>query len=167
MDQIKCPTCSSRLTLPVSVIGREVKCPRCQATFVARLDLALGPRLGNVGYANLTSGDGADHAWKEGARVFAPWEEEWLYPGVIRCLDDDVAFIKFDDGDRALLPVDALQPVRVQKGDLLFSRRDKGPQLYYPAKVLRANGEEIELEYQDGGREETTVSYVRFPRRGR
>src|SRR4051812_43352057 len=67
MDQIECPTCSSRLSLPFSVIGREVKCPRCQGTFVARLDMALGPRLGNVSYASLTSGEGAEYAWKEGA----------------------------------------------------------------------------------------------------
>jgi hypothetical protein len=102
--------------------------------------------------------------WTEGARVLTFWEEEWLYPGVIRCIDDDVAFIKFDDGDRALRLLDDLEPVHIQRGDVVHGRRDKSEKRYYPATVLAVEGEEIELRYEDGLKQRTTVSYLRFPR---
>jgi hypothetical protein len=90
-----------------------------------------------------------------------------MYPAVIRCIDDDVVFVKFDDGDRALRPLYDLQPIRLQKGDVVYARRGKGPQVYTPARVLRVTGEEVEVRYEDGLEERTTVSYLRFFRGGR
>lgn len=104
------------------------------------------------------------NSWEEGDRVLAPWESDWCYPGVIRCLDGDVAFIKFDDGDRALVFVEDLEPLAIRVGALVFCRSEHGPKVYYPAKVKEVIGEELEICYEDGREERTPVSCVRVER---
>lgn len=162
MDPIKCPNCSTRLNLPADLIGQEVRCPRCGNQFLAQNESDRRPRWTNGG-GPLRSGI----VWEEGARVFAPWEPEWLYPGTIRCIDENVAFIRFDDGDRALRDLSDLEPARIEKGVTLYSRRDREERMYYPATVLRVKGEDLEVQYDEDNFEEwTTVSFVRLRRRG-
>lgn len=153
MHEIHCPQCLSRLRLPEDVVGQEVSCPRCQNSFIARL-----------GSAHLIPTTNGPRNWREGERVFAPWEENWLYPGVIRCIDEEVAFIRFDDGDRALRLIQDLEPLRINNGFRVYARRNKASHLYYPATVLEVEGENLHLEYEDGEQEWTTVSYIRCMR---
>jgi hypothetical protein len=103
--------------------------------------------------------------WEEGDRVLAPWEPDWLYPGTIRCIDDDVAFIKFDDGDRRLAPLNELQSIEIKEGTRVFSRVNQGAKMYYPAKVIECLGEDIQVRFDDGREERTTISYIRVPRK--
>lgn len=102
--------------------------------------------------------------WEEGDRVLAPWEQEWLYPGTIRCIDDDVAFIRFDDGDRGLLPLTALQAIHIRVGARVFVRPDEGPLQYSPARVVSTDGEDLCVRYEDGTEEDTTIGCVRIER---
>jgi hypothetical protein len=103
--------------------------------------------------------------WSEGDRVLAPWEPDWLYPGTIRCIDEEIAFVRFDDGDRALVPVRELEPIAIDAGDEVYGRLNRHERLYYPAEVLDVNDEEVRLRYDDGREELTTVSFLRVPRR--
>lgn len=99
--------------------------------------------------------------WRAGDRVLGPWEPGWYYPATIRCVDDDTIFLRFDDGDKALVPADLLLPLRLEIGQRVFARWDKGPRLYYPARITAVRGEELQLAYDDGRTEHTTVSFIR------
>ena len=101
--------------------------------------------------------------WSEGERVLAPWEQEWLYPGVVRCIDDDIAFIRFDDGDRGLIPLSELCPIAVKPGTIVQARRDRSELRYEPATVLDVDGEQLRLRYEDDEEDAMAVSYVRVP----
>src|SRR5581483_5743396 len=37
-EQIRCPECDATLRVPDNLIGKAVKCPKCQTTFTAELD---------------------------------------------------------------------------------------------------------------------------------
>jgi predicted Zn finger-like uncharacterized protein len=37
-EQIRCPECDATLRVPDSLLGRNVKCPKCQTTFTAEID---------------------------------------------------------------------------------------------------------------------------------
>jgi predicted Zn finger-like uncharacterized protein len=46
-EQIRCPSCASTLRVPEDLLGKRVKCPRCQTTFTAT---ASGPAEPEGGY---------------------------------------------------------------------------------------------------------------------
>jgi hypothetical protein len=106
--------------------------------------------------------------WRVGDRVFAPWELQWLYSGTILCLDrdeerGDVAFIKFDDGDRALMPVSVLKTVAIRRGDQAFCRRDRDVKMYFPALVLGFTDDGLRVRYFDDHSEDLVpVSHCRL-----
>jgi hypothetical protein len=102
--------------------------------------------------------------FREGDRVLAPWEPSWFYPGILRTIDGDTAFIKFDDGDRALVPMADLMPLQLEAGARVFARWNQGPKTYAPATLVAINGEIIDIRYDDGRAERTTVSFIRIPR---
>jgi hypothetical protein len=104
-----------------------------------------------------------DTEWQDGDRVLAPWEPQWLYPGTIRCIDEDVAFIKFDDGDRAIVPLAELRPVALSRGDIVHCRRDRALRQYFPARVLDVHDEDLHVQYEDGDEDFTMVGFVRVP----
>jgi predicted Zn finger-like uncharacterized protein len=37
-EQIKCPSCGTKLRLPENLLGKVVKCPKCQTSFTAAVD---------------------------------------------------------------------------------------------------------------------------------
>jgi predicted Zn finger-like uncharacterized protein len=47
-EPIRCPSCASTLRVPEDLLGKRVKCPRCQTTFTAT---ASGPAEPEGGYA--------------------------------------------------------------------------------------------------------------------
>lgn len=102
--------------------------------------------------------------WRSGDRVFAPWEEEWLYPGTVLCIDEEVAFIRFDDGDRAIIPLEMLQSVGIQIGDQVFCRRDREILYYHPARVLAVTDDGLRVRYtSDGAGDVVPLGYCRLP----
>jgi hypothetical protein len=105
-----------------------------------------------------------DIDWQVDDQVFAPWELEWLYPGVILCIDDEVAFIRFDDGDRAIMPLGALRDVAIRRGSPVFCRREREEKRYYPATVLGVTDEGLRVRYAEDDEEDLVpVSHCRLP----
>jgi predicted Zn finger-like uncharacterized protein len=42
-EQIRCPSCNSVLRVPESLLGKNVKCPKCETTFVAEIEELAQP----------------------------------------------------------------------------------------------------------------------------
>jgi len=42
-EQIKCPSCGTKLRLPENLLGKIVKCPKCQTSFTAAVDEPVDP----------------------------------------------------------------------------------------------------------------------------
>jgi predicted Zn finger-like uncharacterized protein len=42
-EQIRCPSCDATLRVPENLLGKNVKCPKCQTTFLAELDAPAEP----------------------------------------------------------------------------------------------------------------------------
>jgi hypothetical protein len=99
--------------------------------------------------------------WRVGDRVLAPWEPIFLYVGEIARIENGRALIEFDDGDSGHVPLERLKPVVVPIGHKLLCRRGKGRN-YYPATV-REFKSDVQVEYEDGTREWTTLAAIRFP----
>jgi hypothetical protein len=101
--------------------------------------------------------------WQVGDTVFAPWEPQWLYPGTILCIDDDIAFIRFDDGDRALIPLTYLRSVAIRRGNPVFCRREREEKRYYPATVQGVTDEGIRVRYVEDNEEDLVpISHCRI-----
>ena len=104
--------------------------------------------------------------WQVGDRVFAPWEVEWLYPGTVLFIDEDVAFVRFDDGDRGIIALDELRSVGIQLGDEVFCRREREILYYHPARVLAVSDEGLKVRYlEDGASDLVPISFCRLPAR--
>jgi hypothetical protein len=104
-----------------------------------------------------------ENDWQVGDRVFAPWEPHWLYPGTILCIDEEVAFLRFDDGDRAILPLFALQSVAIRPGGQVFCRRDRDENRYDPATVLGVTDDGLRVRYaEDKSEDLVPLSYCRL-----
>ncbi len=43
-EQVRCPSCSAALRVPDSLLGRNVKCPKCQTTFTAEGEELAHPK---------------------------------------------------------------------------------------------------------------------------
>jgi predicted Zn finger-like uncharacterized protein len=42
-EQVHCPSCNAALRVPESLLGKNVKCPKCQTTFVAETEAPAEP----------------------------------------------------------------------------------------------------------------------------
>ena len=101
--------------------------------------------------------------WRAGDRVFAPWEEEWLYPGTVLFIDEDVAFVRFDDGDRGIIPLAELRSVGIRVGDEVFCRRDREVLDYHAARVVAVSDDGLNVRYAaDGARDVVPIGYCRL-----
>jgi hypothetical protein len=103
-------------------------------------------------------------SWIAGDRVLAQWSgDAFWYPGTVQGAEGGRLHVCFDDGDREWLPPEKLAPLDVKAGDRVFGRWQHGP-IFYPGRVTRRDGEKIDIQYDDGDRETTTVSMVRLRR---
>jgi hypothetical protein len=98
-----------------------------------------------------------------GARVFAPWEREWLYPAAVTGLVGMVVDVRYDDGDTGQVLVPNLRPLVLVPGQLVGARRDRSIKRFVRAVVVAAKGETALIEYDDGETEEMPVEYLRLP----
>ena len=96
-----------------------------------------------------------------GDRVLARWlhEIEWWYPGVV-CGTGAELLVQFDDGDRATLPADLIRPLDLESGSRIQCRY-QGTKAFYPGQVAARVGSAIEVHYDDGDKEVTSISMVR------
>jgi hypothetical protein len=99
----------------------------------------------------------------EGDRIWAHDIDDFWYPAKITILDGDQVRVQFLDGPERLLTPERVKDFGVKVGDLVQARFRGGPQ-YYPGKVERVQGDEVEIHYDDGDKERTLVALVRRTR---
>ena len=78
--------------------------------------------------------------WREGDRVLAPWEPQFLYVGRIMDLQEDQALIHFEDGDEGWVFENQIRPLQFKPGQQAFSRRQMGL-VHFPCTILDVRGE--------------------------
>jgi hypothetical protein len=103
--------------------------------------------------------------WNHGDRVLAnrPPEPYW-YPGTVRHIDGDRLYVIYDDGEDALLTGEQLMPLKIEVGDRVWARLPAG-RTYSLARVVRVDGEQLYLEYDDGEQERSSLGMVRIDRK--
>jgi hypothetical protein len=100
--------------------------------------------------------------WRKGDRVLAPWEPVFLYAGTVNAVREGKALIEFDDGDSGWVELAHVRPLSLQRGQRVMSRRRMGPH-FFPGEVREVAGENVQVEFDDGKEEETTVASLRIP----
>jgi hypothetical protein len=113
--------------------------------------------------ASGSDGAQAQVSWKPGARVLASWVDSYFYPGRIQQIQGHSCEIAFDDGDLAWVHEANVRRPDIQQGSQVFCRLHAGP-MYLPGTVRAQNGEKIQVEYDNGDQEWTTISMVRVKR---
>ncbi len=104
---------------------------------------------------------GAVNPWRVGQRVLAQWAHEpFYYPGVVAAVNGDAVAIRYDDGDRSEVLPEQVLPLRLDVGDRVYARWQRGP-YYYPGRVAQKNGDNILVQYDDGQQEWTVIAVVR------
>ena len=102
--------------------------------------------------------------WNVGDWAFAYFSEDgYWYPAEIIELDGKQIKVRYDDDDsEEWLEADSLAEYATEKGEEgaeAWFEEDEG---YYAVTVLDANGEDVQVEYEDGTIEWTDLSYLRF-----
>jgi hypothetical protein len=101
----------------------------------------------------------------QGDRVLGCWFDGHWYPGIVLDLQGKRMHVIFDDGDQALLTADKLRVLDIKAGDRVFCRRKGGP-AYFPGVVANKKGEVIQVQYDDGDEETTSLRLIRLPADG-
>jgi hypothetical protein len=100
--------------------------------------------------------------WDSGQRVLATrLEDAYWYPGTVRQADAQRCRVLFDDGDERTLADDQLLPLQIDVGDRLFVRLPGGA-TWTPGRVLRLDGDKINIQFDDGGDEQTSLGMIRI-----
>ena len=101
--------------------------------------------------------------FKVGDRVLAMWPVEmvWWYPATVVGTYGEFFDVSYDDGDQARLAASQMKALAIGVGDRVFCRW-KGRNQYYPGRVASATGDAIQVQYDDGDKEDTTVRMVRI-----
>lgn len=104
-----------------------------------------------------------DIPWEVNDRVLAHWmPEPYFYPATItQITDDGIISVAYLDGDVADLVPGQVRALDIQEGDLIFPRRQQG-RAYLAARILAREGDEIQVEYEDGYEEWTNISVIRI-----
>lgn len=115
--------------------------------------LLLGLALGLL--TNIAS------AQVEGDRVLAVWDADgYWYPGEIDYVDRLGIHIAFDDGDEAVVGRNEVRRVDWRAGSRLECNwKNEGE--YFEGRVNWMRGESMEFLYDDGFREQITISRCR------
>jgi hypothetical protein len=99
--------------------------------------------------------------WQPGTRVLATrLDDDYWYPGTVQLADGPRCLVLFDDGEEVWLPDDQVLPLRIDVGDRVFVRVPGGGS-YAPCFVVRRDGEKINVQFDDGTDEQTSLGMVR------
>lgn len=101
--------------------------------------------------------------WQVGDRVLASWVDAYFYPGRVRQVQGNACEIAFDDGDVAWVHEANVRRPDIERGSQVFCRFHAGP-AYLPGTVREQKGEKIQVQYENGEKEWTTISMVRVKR---
>ena len=93
--------------------------------------------------------------------MLAFWEADGLwYPGEVEYVDRQGIHIIFDDEDEATVARNEVRRLNWRVGSRLECNWQNGGE-YYPGRVNSMRGERIDFAYDDGAREQLTVSSCR------
>lgn len=93
-----------------------------------------------------------------------PVEVDWWYPGVVVAQERGQVLVQFDDGDRAAVGNDAVQPLGTIGVGQHVHGRFQGGRSYYPGRITARSGDAIHIVYEDGDQEWTSIALVRVAR---
>lgn len=100
--------------------------------------------------------------WSEGDRVYAYWDEDdYFYPATILNIAEEDIFIRFDTGEEEWTQADYLEEYAVAVNEEVECKSSKDD-LYYDVTVLAVNGDQVQVGYDDGSAEWTTLNRIRF-----
>src|SRR5262245_21821816 len=84
-----------------------------------------------------------------GARVLAPWRDQFVYPATVAAREPAGLLVHYDDGVALVVPEASLAPITVEAGECIFIRpRAETRLMYYPAVVLRVQGERLDVRFE-------------------
>jgi len=98
-----------------------------------------------------------------GDRVFACWHDLFWYPGVVVAVNGDQHHVMFDHGNQAMVTGDRVKELALEPGARVFCRRQGGPE-FLPGEITQRRGEVIQVRYEDGEEETTSLRLVRLER---
>jgi hypothetical protein len=99
--------------------------------------------------------------WQPGNRILATrLDDDFWYPGTIQQADGPHYLVLFDDGEERWTPEDQTLPLLIAIGDRIFVRVPGGGN-YAPCFVLRRDGEKINVQFDDGSDEQTSIGMAR------
>ncbi len=110
-------------------------------------------------------GGGGLHGWTVGDRVLAYWRGDgYWYAGTVQGIDGDNLHVYYDDGDKEWCSPDRVAPLaELRAGSRVLGRYQDGID-YYPGQIASREGEYVTILYDDGDRENTSLSMVRVRR---
>ena len=155
-----CPSCGANLKTNTTVAGKKVRCPKCQHTFSAPGTTANTAVQAPPALAPPPVPAGRGAGWIRGQRVFARWDDGFWYPATVEASDAQSIRITYDDGTSGFVEPQHAEPIDLAEGDRVFCRWQGSPE-YHPGKIVRISGEKIQVHYDDGDQENSTVSMVR------
>ena len=114
-------------------------------------------------FKKATSGPNA--TWKVGDRVMARWRDAFFYPGRVRAVSKGSCEVQFDDGDVDWVDSGQIQRAYIRVGSKIFARVHGGP-YFAPATVNQQRGEKLQVRYDHGEEEWTSLSLIRLQQPG-
>ena len=105
----------------------------------------------------------AVYNWQVCDRVLACWYDLDWYPGIVLRIAPGRLQILFDSGNQAAVPPEKVRPLQLAPGDRVLCRW-KGERDFYTGTLARIEGEKIQVRYDDGDEETTTVRLLRLRR---
>jgi hypothetical protein len=101
--------------------------------------------------------------WPVGCRVLACWFDLFWYAGCVLAVEGDQVSVVFDHGGHAMLAANRVRPLTIEEGDRVQARWKAGAE-FYPGKIVRCEGEIVDIAYDDGDKETTLLRLVRAER---
>ncbi len=99
--------------------------------------------------------------WVEGDQVLVDWSgDEYWYPAKIAERKDGRYHVAYLDGDEEWTTPDHVVSENLKVGDRVLANWE-GRGEYYPGRITRRDGRSIDILYDDGDRETTTIDVVR------
>lgn len=103
--------------------------------------------------------------WKAGDRALVHWSrDEFWYPATIVQKDGDRYYVRFDDGDKEWTDASRIREDDVREGERVSVSRAGPQEGYVPATVVKRDGRNITVRFENGARMTTTISRVRVVR---
>src|SRR5687767_4260010 len=105
-----CPSCGANLKSNTAVVGKKVRCPKCQHTFTAPGATDTAVRAApSVAPAPAARGGG----WSRGQRIFARWNDGFWYPATVEAADTQSIRITYDDGTSGFVEPEQTEPIKL------------------------------------------------------